>query len=165
MHLLEQVTQPADPSYRLIVLTRSQACKVDSADYEWLNQWKWCAIWNPLTQSFYAQRNFRKDDGNRSVIQMQRQILNPPAGRLADHRNHDTLDNRRQNLRIATRSQNSANAKIVPAGVCLRSHGKWQAQIAWRGKKIFLGHFDSSDEARSAYLEAANKLHGEFARL
>jgi len=49
-------------------------------------------------------------------------------------------------------------------GVCLSSlHGKWMAQIQVDKKKIHLGLFDDPAEAHSAYVEAAIRLHGEYA--
>ena len=112
MHLRKQITQPADPSYRLIVLTRGQVCKVDTADYEWLNQWLWFASFDKNTQSYYAKRNVPSINRRRQrIVSMAEIIQQPPDGHRVDHQNHDTLDNRRSNLRIASHQQNARNRR------------------------------------------------------
>jgi hypothetical protein len=97
---------------RLILLTQGKFAIVDDADYEWLNQWKWCARWHMQTKSFYAVRNIPKQSLN---MRMHRQILELGNGnhdkRQGDHINHDTLDNRRNNLRIVTSRGNNSNRR------------------------------------------------------
>jgi hypothetical protein len=88
-----------------------------------------------------------------------------------DHRDGDCTNNRWNNLRRATRSQNNANRSrprhntsgYKGASRCRRS-GKWLAHIGINGKIIFLGRFETPQEAHAAYLKAARKLFGEFAR-
>lgn len=86
-----------------------------------------------------------------------------------DHVNGDITDNRLVNLRLATASQNQANKKR-PAhntsgykGVW-RKRKRWCAEIKKDGVKLRLGTFDSPAQAHAAYLEAAQKLFGAFAR-
>lgn len=165
------VTQPLDPSYKIIALTRGQITKVDAADYPWLNGWNWFAAKDYTTGNFYAVRS---EHTGKSVLQikMSREILQCKPGELADHRNHDTLDNRRENLRKATDTQNADNRKITAKntsgyiGVCWhKTNQKWMAQIGHKGVRINLGYFSTAEEAARAYDEAAKKLHGEFAVL
>jgi len=89
-----------------------------------------------------------------------------------DHKNHDTLDNRRSNLRKCTYRQNSANRGISKNNVCgykgvywNTGHRKWLARIGVDGKKLCLGDFNSKLEAARAYDIAALRYHGEFAFL
>lgn len=92
-----------------------------------------------------------------------------PKGSL-DHINGDKADNRIENLRPANKSQNAANAKCYANSECglkgVKQVGKasWMARIAVNKKRLYLGRFDSPEEAHAAYVEAANKHHGEFAR-
>lgn len=93
-----------------------------------------------------------------------------PAGDL-DHINGDPLDNRIANLRLATASQNQGNARLRRdntsgfKGVTYNPDTqKWIAQIKCRGKQHQLGYFASPEEAHAAYINAAKRLYGEFAR-
>lgn len=94
-----------------------------------------------------------------------------PNGQV-DHIDGDGLNNRIANLRLATKSQNAANArrprtnKSGYKGVCLVTGrtDKWRATIKAGGRQVHLGHFSDPREAHAAYCEAARKLHGEFAR-
>lgn len=87
-----------------------------------------------------------------------------------DHRNGDRADNRIENLREASASQNTANSKLLPhstsgfKGVSLRPNGRWQARITLNRQTIQLGMFDSAEEAHAAYAAAAHEHFGEFAR-
>jgi hypothetical protein len=160
------------PEYRLISLTQGQFAIVDAADYDWLNQWNWFAAWAENTQSFYARRNDRGEDGKFHVVSMHRKVLGLDRGdkRHGDHINRNTLDNRRSNLRPASLGQNKQNSKCVAGsasglkGVSIRSNGNWQAEIAVDGKRIYLGTRKTAEAAHELYREAAQRLHGEFAR-
>ena len=166
MHLREQVTQPADPSYRLIALTRGQVAKVDAEDYERLNRWPWFAHWDPHTKSFRAAR------GCPTRIYMHREVMNArPDDPSVDHSNHDTLDNRRLNLRFATDEQSVQNQrkrvtnKSGFKGVCFhKATGRWASEISLPdGGRKWLGVFDTPEEAHEAWKSAATENYGEFA--
>lgn len=88
----------------------------------------------------------------------------------ADHINGNGLDNRRENLRLATKSQNNANRRISKnnksgyKGVSWhKASGKWVAGIKVNGKSINLGGYDTPEQAHKAYCDAAIKYFGEFA--
>lgn len=87
---------------------------------------------------------------------------------VIDHINLDRADNRIANLRVATVSQNSANCAVRRTGlkgVCFSAKaGRFRAQIKCGGKNHYLGSFDTEADAHAAYLAAAQRLHGEFAR-
>jgi AP2 domain/HNH endonuclease len=159
------VVQPQDQSYKIIPLTRKQNAIVDTADYEWLMQWNWFANWCPSNKRFYATR--RNGSGK---LGMARAILQCQPDKEPDHKNHDTLDNRRQNLRTATRSQNMRNVKRCSTNMSgykgvrwHKSDDKWSADITHKGKRIHLGTFTSKDQAIRMRDQAARKYHGAFA--
>jgi len=166
-------------SMREINLTQGQTALVDDADFEWLSKHKWFAKWAPNTQSFYAVRNTVGKSGKQRPIYMARKILSLKRGdkRQSDHRNHITLDNRRCNLRVCSNQQNGMNRQknrtytgkncsSIYRGVSWHKlNKKWQAQIKYNGKKVFLGYFTSETEAAQAYDAAAVQLFGEFAKL
>lgn len=90
---------------------------------------------------------------------------------IVDHIDMDRLNNRIENLRTATKSQNMSNRLKQSnntsgyKGVYFQSQIKrWCAEIHADGKKTFLGTFDSAEEAHAAYVKAAESHHGEFAR-
>ncbi len=152
---------------REIPLTQGQVTLVDDDDYDWLMQWKWIAAYSPVNNRYYVHRR----DGKNKTIIMHREILNAPKGFHVDHINLDTLDNRRENLRVATNSQNQYNKPLQKnntsgyKGVTyFKQFGKWVARIRVNNKSIYLGVFDTPEAAADARKIAAIELHGEFAR-
>jgi hypothetical protein len=153
---------------REIPLTQGLVAIVDDDDYESLSAYKWHA--RILGTSRYAGRKVRT--GKTFIcVHMHRAILPAPIGMDVDHINGDGLDNRRCNLRIATRAQNLQNRgapkdnKSGYKGVCWhRKTRRWMAQITTAGKHRYLGVFCSPDEAHAVYCAAAKEQHGEFAR-
>lgn len=149
-----------------IPLTQNQFAIVDNEDFEWLSRWKWIAAKNHYG-GFAA---IRKESITDKTIFMHRVIMNTPKGMDTDHKNHNTLDNKRENLRIATRAQSNQNTR-KQKGCSSRYKGvywykdrkKWRALIRLDGKIHHLGYFISEKEAALVFQEAANKYHGEFA--
>lgn len=87
-----------------------------------------------------------------------------------DHINGNKSDNRIENLRICTNSQNQMNRKVTSKSITgikgVFSRGKrFYSQIVVSGKTICLGSFGNSLDAATAYNNAAIKYHGEFATL
>lgn len=93
-----------------------------------------------------------------------------------DHWNMDATDNRWVNLRLATNTENKRNVGSQPRrsplydgqpplkGVSPFKGGKWQSFIKVNGQSIYLGLYDTQEEAYAAYCEASAKYHGEFGR-
>ena len=151
-----------------ITLTKGLIATIDAADVPLIEEFNWYARVSRSTT--YAQRSTRID-GKRQVILMHRVIMDAPDGMQVDHISCDGLDNRRENMRLATRAQNSQNSRIRIdnksgfKGVCWNKKcKKWSAQITVFNKGKHLGLFTTPESAHAAYVDAANRLFGEFAR-
>lgn len=151
---------------KVIELTKGHVAIVDDEDFQSLAQWRW--HWS----DGYARR--RKTIGFKKtvVVGMHAEIMNPGEGFEADHINGSKLDNRRSNLRLSTRSQNSMNKRVMSnnklgmKGVCFSKHqGKFRATITKMGATRHIGWFDTSEQAKAAYDKAAIEIHQQFARL
>jgi hypothetical protein len=150
-----------DRRIRRIPLGHGLFAIVDAADYRWLSQYKWCA--SKKSGKVYAMR--RTKEGR--TVYMHREIMNAPKGTMVDHIDHNTLNNRRCNLRVVTPDQNYANAGPHGGasgfvGVYPRGQ-RWEAGITWRGKHYYLGSFPDPVEAAKARDHKAYEMHGELA--
>jgi HNH endonuclease len=157
-------------SFRRIYLGEEEWAIVEPEDYYRFGNFKWGI--NGSGDRYYAVRNAKTGTGKTKRVYMHREIMNPPAGLFVDHKNNDPLDNRRENLRLATRSQNmqnkrkKKNATSKYFGVHLiKAEKKWSARVKHEGKLVFSARFDNEIDAAHAYDAAAKKYHGEFARL
>ena len=89
---------------------------------------------------------------------------------LLDHKNLVKDDNRIENLRECTLINNCWNRRMRSdnttglKGVTPSYKGKFGSYIAVEGKNIYLGYFDTAEEAHAAYVVASKKYHGEFGR-
>jgi len=159
-----------------ILLTQGQHALVDDEDFDFLNQFGWYACYNKSISNFYAQRSHYLRDirGKRKLkmIMMHRLIMERIVCRklqrneLIDHINHDPLDNRRENLRIATNRQNMQNmtrktTSKYPGVSWVKDGCKWRAEIWMNGKSKYLGIFKDEREAAKAYERACRELCGE----
>ena len=164
---------------KLIILSNGLSTKVDSKDFEQFFKITFHAKWNAHTKSFYARRRNPKFSGIRPKLPfLHREIMGNPVGMEVDHKNHDTLDNRRRNLRVCSRSQNQMNLlgpRINPKKGTIKSglrgvswhkrSGKWIANIRVNGKYLYLGTFVEKRLAYNAYKKANKKYFGMFGGL
>lgn len=140
---------------RKIKLTQNKYTIIDDWNYERLNQYKWFADCDKSRTLWYAGR--RK---NGYTIKMHRLILSLQKndGKIVDHINHNGLDNREQNIRIVSHSQNMLNRK-KRAGVDFHKHtGKWRARITVNHITTHIGLFKSKRKALKAYKNERKKL-------
>lgn len=143
----------------LIFLSQDQFTAVDPEDFAWLNQWNWFVIWSPGLQSYYVARNSPRDSaGKQRTVYMHCEIVKSSGD--VDHINHDTLDNRRSNLRAVTHRENVENlrhkSKYGP-GVQKLPGGRFRTLVGIRKKMIHVGVFDTPEEAvvaRTQFLSA-----------
>lgn len=149
-------------TFKRIKLTKGFYALVDSDDFERLNKFRWCV--GKTSFHYYAMRR----DGRKTMF-MHRFITNAPNGYLVDHKNKNSLDNRKENLRICTAQQNRRNnslSKLSTSGYkgvsWNKRIGKWSAYIRANYKKIHLGYFEDKIEAAHAYNNAAKEHFGEF---
>ncbi len=147
----------------LIPLDKGLFAKVDASNHDWLNQWNW-----HVTKWGYAVR-FE----GRKVIQMHAMVLPCEKGYQPDHINRDRLDNRIQNLRPSTKTENQGNRWKSKQAVSSKFKGvyfvkrdqKWRACCTINGKGKALGTHKTEMEAACAYNKWATQYFGEFAML
>ena len=156
---------------REIIVRGSSRCGlVDDDDYDRVSVNSWRLQVN-ASGNEYAVHDVRRN-GKVEKDLLHRVVLLAPVGSLVDHKNRDGLDNRRDNLRIATVSQNLGNRISTPnrtskyKGVSWdSSRGKWRVSLRCNKINYELGRFDSEEVAAKAYDAKAVIVWGEFALL
>jgi hypothetical protein len=157
-----------------IPLTKGYTTIVDDVDADLTNLK--CHVWIGWTSGPYATTTLHYDDRKEAVrlhrIIMERMLERPLVkGEHVDHIDGNGLNNRRSNLRLASKSNNAMNSKKRSdnksgfKGVCLhKTSGKWRSYITINKHQRSLGYYDTPEEAHEAYRRAAMELYGEFAR-
>ena len=104
---------------------------------------------------------------------LHRIIMNPPPDKQIDHKNKNTLDNRRSNLRVCTHAENQWNRGKTKSNTSgykgvsedkRRKRKRYRSKITKNKKTTWLGSYEEAAEAGSAYKKAVKELHGKFAR-
>lgn len=149
-----------DGDIAIIFFDSGEETIIDLEDLDFIIGHKWyCNAWN------YAET---KIDGK--ACMMQSLLIDNPQNMIIDHKNRNTLDNRKSNLRLVTKSQNAMNTK-VPAnntsgvmGVCYnKKQDKWRAYITINQQQINLGYYKEFNEAVKNRLLGEKKYFGEYA--
>lgn len=144
-----------------IPLTQGKFALVDDDDFERVNKYKWCI-------SSYRYAN------NKNLGKMHRFILNINNPKIwIDHKDQNTFNNQKSNLRVATVSQNNSNInknrknnKSGYRGVGYhKTVRKWRARVNCNNKQYNLGWFNTAEEAAQAYDKKARELFREFTGL
>jgi hypothetical protein len=146
-----------------VLLTQNKVALIDDEDFALVAPYSW-HLFKDRNGYEYA-RGYK--DGVK--VRMHRLLARAKQGQLVDHKNGNTLDNRQENLRVCTHSENMRNQKKISGsskykGVSYRKvNNKWESRIYYCGKKLFLGLFTSEIEAAQAYDAKASELYGQFA--
>jgi hypothetical protein len=158
-----------------IPLTQNLQASISPEDYRHLMQWSWhAAKKGKKTIGYFAER-VAGGKGGRKKINMQQEVarrmgLEIPAGHIVDHINGDTLDNRRENLRLITDSQNQCSRRNrarcdVVRGVCYNEANKTHKAAIWKqGHIVWQKHFPTLKEAADEVELVREGTHGDFAR-
>jgi hypothetical protein len=149
-----------------IPLTQDKIALVDDDIYELIKVYKWHTMKN--YNIFYAARNTsRKDDPQNKQYHIYLHHLvvgKPPKGMDVDHIDGNGLNNQRSNLRVVLHRKNTQNllkqrmGRLVGASWNKRDK-KWRADIQINGKRVYLGYFDSEQEAHETYMKELEKIN------
>lgn len=139
---------------------------IDDADAKLVEGIKWRAVKKPPAKTWYVVADI---GGKRWTLH--RWLLKPKSKQKLDHRDGDGLNNRRENIRPCTQSQNMANVGRTAANKSgfkgVHRHNKsnrWRVQISVNNKILDVGYFADKTEAAKAYDAAAIKHFGQFAK-
>ncbi len=142
----------------MIPLTNGKNALIDDGDVELLSKYKWSAVL--IHNRWYATTSV----GGRTTY-MHRMIL--PDATEVDHKNRDGLDNRRENLRACTHSENIANSEFKPNVSGFRGVGRnrkgWRARLKVNKTTTHLGTYSTPEEAARVYDAEARRVFGGFA--
>lgn len=154
---------------------------VDAEDYVWLMQYSWTGKQKKKNCGIYVVRNsrgyvppkkYRLAKMPQTKAKMAHVVFGKPVpkGMVIDHINHNTLDNRKSNLRLVTEQQNrwnrpsTRNSSSKYKGVSLEKGRGFRVQL-WCKGKIYRKRFKCEKEAAKYYNELAREHHGEYAVL
>lgn len=148
---------------RWIKCINGQYTCVSDEDYDWAMQYKW-----HISGRGYVFRYKRTGDKKVITIFLHKELIPEEDGKLyVDHINHEKLDNRRENLRRVTKSQNQMNrgdqSNTKHKGLWQDKRSKhWTAHIKVNGKRYMKHGIKTFEDAVKARLELEDKYHGEF---
>lgn len=153
-----------------IELTKGLKAIIDDDDYELVRPYRW-AVTGSKPGYLYAVHNHAVD-GKRVALLMHRLITNAKPGEVVDHIDHNTMNNRRSNLRVCSHAENMRNRKLnansstgvkgVMVEACGKGYRRLRASVRVDGKR-HRRWFNSIEEAAAWATEMRSKLHGEFA--
>lgn len=142
----------------VIHLNTGQAVLIDAEDAIPLSRYSWAATYSRGKQIPYAKA---KIDGKN--IRMHRLLLNAPTNLQVDHINGNSLDNRKENLRLCTHRENQQNRSVHRDGrLCGTAYNKplkkWRAKFTKDRKAFHIGYYETELEAHQAYKDKIEEL-------
>lgn len=155
---------------KLIPLTKGMTALASDEDFNEVSSFKWHAVQTKGT--WYARRSIKGEKANRpKKVYLHRQLLKASPGDQVDHANGNGLDNRRENIRIASSAQNMQNRPVQRNNVSglkgvhyRKDRGTYRARIVVDGREINLGTYKSPQDASRAYEKASAQYFGQFHR-
>lgn len=158
-------------SVTFLPLSQGDVATVDAEDFDRLNAFKWTLKKTRSHKYAYRQHMLA---GKLVQVLLHREVVKCPDGLVVDHINRNGLDNRKENLRVCTQSENIANSLghsdrkyALPKGIEYkvgRKANPYSARITKNGVRHFLGNFASVEEAVGVRNTKAQELFGTFAR-
>jgi hypothetical protein len=136
-------------------------CIIDTSDIDLVKDIKW--------------HTHKNRDGDLYCVSnktgpIHRLIMNAPDNMVVDHINHNTLDNRKENLRVCTNQQNVTSCKTHKSNISgckgvywSKDKNKWTVQVTINNKTKYIGRYDDYETAVAARLDAESQYYGEFA--
>ena len=159
----------------MVIEIKGYKVLIDDEDYLLVKDYKWSPDPRPGGNTVYFK--CYAGGGKRHPIHLYLHRLiagarepsrgNNRKNNVVDHKNLDTLDCRKENLRICTHKKNCRNrrgkkGRLLPSGVRQSSKNSYMARICANGREKYLGSFRNIEEASRAYRRAAKRLYREF---
>ena len=155
-----------------LILKHGEIALVDDEDYERCQAYSWYVHYKSKTTFYVAGILIKERRGPTVSCYLHKFIMNAQKGQRADHKDRNTLNNQKSNLRFSTHTQNNQNVgrksnnKTGYKGIgYLRGAKKWRACIGSSGKRYYSDLVDTKEEAALEYDKLAKTHHGEFACL
>ncbi len=135
---------------------------IDDEDYGNVSSHNW-SMWGRYVSGWV----------NGKTTSIHRLVVGANKGEVVDHINHNTLDNRKENLRVCSQSENmrnkrkASNSKHGMNGICRIKYGRmnrhrYRVRITVAGDRKEIGLFDNLEDAQKARIEAEEKYYGEY---
>jgi hypothetical protein len=150
-----------------IPLSRGKIATIDDCDAH-LAEYKWWYVENKGSSGYATRKFCLPVRGKMLAIRLHHAVMGQPINKFEiDHIDGNGLNNCRSNLRIVTRRENMSNCKIHRNGKKLSKYigvtfnkitNKWVAQIQIRSRRIYIGSFNTEEEARDAYQNFLHKI-------
>lgn len=155
-----------------IPLIHNKFALVDDEDFDLISKYRWVILKSGYAiNSTYIRGSGRKNQKQLQIF-MHKLIMNQQKGIIVDHINGNKLDNRKENLRIATKTQNNYNKTKTPNSSSIykgvywdKKYKFWASEITVNYKKYFIGYFNNELHAGMAYDIWARECQEDFAKL